>query len=183
MVEFVPVFMVLLLLFLCIIELWRFALAELMLQRAAGIAVRACAVMKDQPAHCDANVYVRHGQHPGQDDEVARAASAALAPLTDSQLQLDTTTCTTAPPSDTDRAELKARFRCAIPLARNIICPTSETGSSHFDAGERTRSITALAQYPHQGARYDCWYAPELELPGVGTVPAGEWQWSGLDFP
>jgi hypothetical protein len=184
MVEFLVVLMPLLLLFLCILELARYSIASLMLQRAAGIAVRACAVIKDQPLHCDNNSAHRTGQDPDQDASIWRAAVEAVKPWTERELFIERASCETqsnaagSPVLDgngrlsptlvahtgSDRVDVKARFRCIVPLARDIVCSRTEPSGSPLGAGERSRPMTASAKYAHQGARYDCWYSRELQL-------------------
>jgi len=192
MLEFLVVLTPLLLIFLCTIELSRLAIAELMLQRAAGIAVRACAVMKDQPLHCDANAD-SSGQNVGEDGQITLAAEEALKPLPTTTLGISgNAECTTdennadGRPTDIgghlvtgkvaqsgwDTITVRARFHCMVPLASAIICPDVEK-ISPFGAGvERTRLLSAAARYGHQGARYDCWFAKSVEFP-IGGPHAG----------
>jgi hypothetical protein len=160
-VEFIVVFIPVILLFLVIIELTRFGIAGLMLQRSAGIAVRACAVIKDQPAHCD----IRDGTAVKDEDATIKlAAREALRPLSDkTTLTLASAVCQTtvngsggsgAPQntleSGTDRVDVVATYHCAVPLARDLVCPGG------------TRSMTASAKHAHQGARFDCLYAANI---------------------
>jgi hypothetical protein len=177
MMEFLVAFFPLLLLFLCCLELARFGVARLMVQRAAGIAVRACAVIKDQPAHCDANTTMNNPngpvQNPGEDGQILLAAQEALRPFDPQQLRIDSAACdvkldavggdtdnhgtlvpTHVAQSGTDTLTATATFLCVIPLARDIVCPGHNS----------TRTLSALAQFGHQGARYDCWYARTLKI-------------------
>src|SRR5262249_51637982 len=159
MVEFLFAFIPILILFLCVIELTRLSVADLMVQRAAGIAVRACAVIKDQPLHCDENSdRGLKGQSPNEDADIELAAREALKPLSESTLRVDAAPCTTVhdaagPDKDVgghyepttvaqsgpDEVKVTARFRCVVPLARDIVCPNVEQRGSPFGSGERTR--------------------------------------------
>jgi Flp pilus assembly protein TadG len=170
-VEFIIVLVPLLMLFLVIIELTRFGIAGLMVQRAAGIAVRACAVVKDQPLHCDAN----HGQNgqnlTEQDATITLAAREAMRPLTDSTLTQVSAICKTnvtgngsGDPQNTletgtDRVDVVARFHCVVPLARDLVC-------LHAPQDPPYRYLNASAKHGHQGARYNCRYADDWELAG-----------------
>lgn len=183
-VEFLTAFVPILLLFLCIGELTRLSIANLMLQRSAGIATRACAVIKNQPLHCDNNQDDRAGQDPGQDENIRLAALAALKPFPPDQLHLDAASCAVGDDptaqSGTDRVSVSARFRCTFPLAKEIVCSSVEKTGSPLGGGERTRVLTASALFAHQGARYDCWFSRELRLgiPGLGAtdpIEAPEW--------
>lgn len=152
MVEFIVVFVPLITLFLCMIELSRLAIAHLMVERAAGMAVRACAVIKDQPKNCDET-----SSGSGADDLIRLAASKGLRPWADTNISLAAVECTTQKPSGEDKLKLSAQFRCIVPIARDIIC----SGGS--------RAIDATTRYAHQGASYNCEYA-HMELPGGGEL-------------
>lgn len=191
MVEFLAAFMPLLLLFLCLLELTRFAISDLMLQRAAGMAARACAVIKDQPQHCDANTDA-HAQNPNQGDQIQLAASEALRPISAADLRVDQLRCDVAQDatgrlqddpsghlvalpvaqSGIDDVQVTARYRCVVPLARDIVCGNSERPGSPFGVGQRTRQLSAHASFGHQGARFDCWYSRSL----VVWTPTGGWE-------
>lgn len=182
-VEFIVVFVPVMLLFLCIVELTRLSIASMMLQRSAGIAARACAVIVQQPLHCDRNVDDRTGQDPNQANEVLNAAIVALKPLKPDSLKVDAAPCTVGtdptPQSGTDTATVRARFRCVVPIASSIVCSNTERAGSPLGEGSRTRAMTATARYAHQSARYDCWYSREvrLGLPGIwdsGQISAPE---------
>lgn len=164
MVEFLLVLMPLLTLFLAIIELSRYGISGLMVQRAAGIAVRACAVVKDQPRHCDSNLGFDDQNTAGQDATITLAATEAMRPLTEDAVVIQSAVCQTdvqgvdgagqaAREASPDRVEVLARYRCVVPLARDLLCRES-------DPQRRTepdyRVLKASAQYGHQGARYDC---------------------------
>lgn len=177
MVEFTIVLVPLLAIFLCFIELTRLSIASLMVQRAAGIAVRACAVVKDQPLHCDSN-HGMDGQNTGaQNATILRAAREAIRPLSDTTLVIESAPCETnikgsTPignvPSDwrttgTDRVDVAGRFHCYVPLARDILC-----GVDFRQPNARPfRMIHASAKHAHQGASFDCMYAgdPEFDHP------------------
>jgi hypothetical protein len=187
MLEFVIAFFPILLLFLCCLEIARFAVGRIMIQRAAGIAARACAVIKDQPAHCDNNAVELNNhqppaQYPGEDGEVTLAAEEALRPFTKHAIRVDNVTCTVPHDADggihdngsgtaihpkvaqsgTDTVTVKGTFFCAVPLARDLLCP----------GGGNTHAMTATAKYGHQGARFDCWYSGPLRgLDGNLTGP------------
>jgi hypothetical protein len=172
MVEMVVVFVPLLTLSLCVLELSRFSIATLMLQRSAGIAVRACAVIKEQPLHCDSNASGDAQNASAQDAQITEAARRAIAPFTEATLVVDDVVCHVAKnakgklvypgprpvASDVafagpDQVDVYARYRCAVPLASSIICGTAGASS----AGELPfRHLTASARHGHQGARYDC---------------------------
>jgi hypothetical protein len=162
MVEFILILVPLMTLFLSMLELSRLAIASLLLERSAGMAARACAVMKDQPKNCD--------MAPA-DPLIRLAASEGLRPWTDTNVALDAVECRTTKPSGADSVTLRAQFRCAVPIARHIVC--SSQGST-----APSRAINATARYAHQGASYDCQYADmqyvvpgssgELDLPTLG---------------
>ncbi len=200
MVEFMVSFTPLLLLFLCLMELTRFAIADLMLQRAAGMAARACAVIKDQPLHCDANSR-DDDQSPGEDDEVKSAALEAVRPMAEADLRIEQVTCDVAQDalgrlqddpsghlvalptaqSGIDDVHVFARYRCIVPLARDIVCSAPEKPTPSFGSGERTRGLSTHAQFGHQGARFDCWYSRSL----VVWKPWGDGAWEppiGFEF-
>lgn len=160
MVEFIVVFVPLITLFLCMIELSRLAIAQLMVERAAGMAVRACAVIKDQPKNCDETPPAGDASAGSGADQLIRlAASEGLRPWTDTNVSLDAVECKTQKPSGEDTLQLRAQFRCVVPIARNILC----------GAGGASRAIGATARYAHQGASYNCEYA-HMELPGGGQL-------------
>jgi hypothetical protein len=172
MTEMVLVLVPLLTLGLSLLELARYSISALMLQRAAGIAVRACAVIKDQPLHCDGN-QGRDGQNSGaQDQQITEAARRALEPLSQTTLTLQSAECTTAQgsqgsldypggrdvPTDAasagpDNVEVVAEYHCAVPLAKALVCRSFDVrrpGQAAFAA------LRANARHAHQGARYDC---------------------------
>lgn len=162
MVEFILVFVPLMTLFLCMIELSRLAIAHLMVQRAAGMAVRACAVIKDQPKNCEATAPAGDASAGSAADQlIRRAASEGLRPWTDDNVELDSVECSTKKPSGEDTLQLRARFRCIVPIARDIVCSAT--------AGGAGRAIGATARYAHQGASYNCEYA-HMEIPGGGEL-------------
>lgn len=174
MVEFVVILVPLMTLFLCMIELSRLAIAHLLLERAAGMAVRACAVIKDQPKNCDAS-------SAEADQLIQHAASEGLRPWTDTHIGVDGVECRTQKPSGEDVVQIRAQFRCVVPIARSIICSTSHSPSAGATAGVSARAIGATARYAHQGASFDCNYASlELAVPGASgplDLPAlgGAW--------
>jgi hypothetical protein len=160
MVEFVVILVPLMTLFLCMIELSRLAIAHLLLERAAGMAVRACAVIKDQPKNCDVD-------NAEADRLIQRAATEGLRPWTGTNIGVDSVECRTKTPSGEDVAQIRAQFRCIVPVARSIICGTSRGAPP----GASSRAIGATARYAHQGASFDCNYANiEVGLPGVGAA-------------
>ncbi len=176
MVEFIFVLVPLMSLFLSLIELSRYAIAQMLLQRAAGMAVRACAVVKDQPAHCESEVPEPGDSESGADTAdlsvadqlIERAAAEGLRPWTDTNILLDAVDCQTQKPSGEDTLKIQAQFRCIVPIARDILCrrPTNPTGDATADMS--VRAMTATARYAHQGARYDCDYANmQYALPGA----------------
>lgn len=168
MVEFIVVFVPLMTLFLCMVELSRLAIAHLMVERAAGMAVRACAVIKDQPKNCDETGLAGDASAGSAADQLVRQAAAeGLRPWTDSNVLLDAVECKTQKPSGEDTVQLRARFRCVVPIARDILC-TGSAQASASTAGA-SRAIAATARYAHQGASYNCEYA-HMEVPGGGEL-------------
>jgi TadE-like protein len=171
MVEFIFVLVPLMSLFLSLIELSRYAIAQMLLQRAAGMAVRACAVIKDQPAHCefdDAEPGADTTDFSAADQWIERAAAEGLRPWTDTNILLGTVDCRTQKPSGEDTLQIQAQFRCIVPIARDILCrrPTNPTDGATADMS--VRAMTATARYAHQGASYDCDYANmQYALPGA----------------
>jgi hypothetical protein len=164
MVEFVVILVPLMTLFLSMIELSRLAIAHLLLERAAGMAVRACAVIKDQPANCEAEA-------SEADSLIERAAKAGLRPWDDSNVLVDAVECRTKKPSGEDTLQIRARFRCAVPIARDVLCSAPRDPARPDAAAIATRAVGATARYAHQGAGYDCRYAsPRPGAPGV-SVP------------
>lgn len=160
MVEFVVILVPLMTLFLCMIELSRLAIAQLLLERAAGMAVRACAVIKDQPKNCGVG-------NAEADDLIRLAANEGMRPWTDTNIGVDGVECRTKQPSGEDVAQIHAQFHCIVPVARNIICSTSQSAT----AGVAARAVGATARYAHQGASFDCNYANvEVGVPGVGST-------------
>ena len=161
MVEFVVILVPLMTLFLCMIELSRLAIAHLLLERAAGMAVRACAVIKDQPKNC--------GDDGARADElIQRAAAEGVRPWLDTHIALDGVECRTKKPSGEDVVQVNAQFRCIVPIARSIICSTSHSPSSGVALGVASRGVAASARYAHQGASFDCNYASmEYAVPGA----------------
>ncbi len=174
MVEAVLVLMPLLFVFLVLMELSRLGIASLMLQRSAGIAVRACAVVKDQPVGCDSNRGFDKVQNTlGQDEIITLAAREALRPLSEATLSIDSALCQVnaagpTPPglsvseisaSGTDLVDVVGRYRCVVPLARDIIC--------HWDSKQPQLPAHALmhatARHAHQGAHFECDYAGDFE--------------------
>jgi hypothetical protein len=157
MVEFVVILVPLMTLFLSMIELSRLAIAHLLLERAAGMAVRACAVIKDQPKNCGA-------EGESADELIRLAADEGLRPWTDTNLVVDELDCRTQKPSGEDMLRIRAQFRCVVPIARDIVCRTPNQGGGAV----ASRSIDATARYAHQGASYDCNYANmEYAVPGA----------------
>jgi hypothetical protein len=179
LLEFIIAFFPILVLFLCCLEIARSAIAHIMLQRAAGIAARACAVIRNQPLHCDSTAFDREGgQTPADDSEEDRlvklAAEDALRPFTTQFLRVDNVSCdvpfdadggqkdnghgaSTHPKvaqSGTDTVTVDATFFCAIPVARDLLCP----------GGGAKRAMTATAKFGHQGARFDCWFARTVKF-------------------
>jgi hypothetical protein len=152
MVEFVVILVPLMTLFLAMLELSRLAIAHLLLERAAGMAVRACAVIKDQPKNCAS----------GEADRlIEQAAAEGLRPWTDTHVVVDSVECRTKKPSGEDTLQIRAQFRCVVPIARDILCSEGNGAAS-------ARAITATARYAHQGASYDCNYASmEYAIPGA----------------
>ena len=168
MVEFIVVFVPLMTLFLCMIELSRLAIAHLMLERAAGMAVRACAVIKDQPKNCDETGPAGDASAGSAADQLIRQAAAeGLRPWTDSNVSLDAVECKTHQPSGEDTVQLRARFRCIVPIARDSLGSGSAKASA--SAAGASRAIGATARYAHQGASYNCEYA-HMEAPGGGEL-------------
>jgi len=170
MVEFIVILVPLMTLFLCTLELSRLAIAHLLLERAAGMAVRACAVIKDQPANCETS-------GTEADRLIELAATDGLSPWSGTNLLVDNVECRTQKPSGQDTLQIQARFRCAVPIARDILCSTprpTQTGVVPV----ATRAVGATARYGHQGASYDCNYANmqyavpgasgQLDLPTLG---------------
>jgi hypothetical protein len=117
-----------------------------------GIAVRACAVMKDQPVHCDANSDIE-GQSGDQDAQILLAAKEALKPLPPTSLAVQSAACLTdtnnvdGPQKDIgvhlvqtgvaqsgwDSVTVLGRFRCIVPLASAIVCgDTEKPGNKRF---------------------------------------------------
>jgi hypothetical protein len=162
MVEFLVILMPLMTLFLCTLELSRLAIAHLLLQRAAGMAVRACAVIKDQPKNCEGE------DAAGADQLIQLAASEGLRPWADTHVVLGGVDCRTQKPSGEDTLQIQAQFRCVVPIARHILCSTSRDPSPGSTATVSSRAIGATARYAHQGASYDCNYANmEYAVPGA----------------
>jgi Flp pilus assembly protein TadG len=160
MVEFIVILVPLMTLFLAMLELSRLAIAHLLLERAAGMAVRACAVTKDQPANCD-------GGNAEADRLIELAASRGTNPWTETNLMLDSVECRTQKPSGRDTVQIQGRFRCVVPIARNILCSTPRPATLTTEPIS-TRPVAATASYGHQGAGYDCRYANmQYALPGV----------------
>jgi hypothetical protein len=94
---------------------------------------------------------------------IHRAAAEGLRPWTDSNVSLDAVECKTQKPSGEDTLQLRARFLCIVPIARDIICGSGPSGVAS------SRAISATARYAHQGASYNCEYA-HMELPGGGEL-------------
>jgi hypothetical protein len=165
MVEFVVILVPLLALFLSMLELSRLAIAHLLLERAAGMAVRACAVIKDQPKNCGADADgPGEGAGSAADRLVRRAADEGLRPWTDTSLVVDELDCRTKKPGGEDVLEISAQFKCRVPLARHILCRMPDSAT----ATDPTRALHATARYAHQGASYDCDYANlEYAVPGA----------------
>jgi hypothetical protein len=162
MVEFVVILVPLMTLFLSMIELSRLAIAHLLLERAAGMAVRACAVVKDQPANCGAEA-------SEADSLIERAAKEGLRPWDDKNVLVDAVECRTKKPSGEDTLQIRARFRCTVPIAREILCSAPRDPARPGAAALATRAVAASARYAHQGAGYDCRYAKER--PALAGVP------------
>jgi hypothetical protein len=161
MVEVVVILVPLMTLFLCMIELSRLAIAHLLLERAAGMAVRACAVIKDQPKNCD-------GGSAEADRMIEQAAAEGVRPWTDTHIALEQVECRTTKPSGEDVVQIRAQFRCVVPIAQSIVCSTSQSPSAGVVAGVASRAVGATARYAHQGASFDCNYASmEYALPGT----------------
>jgi hypothetical protein len=161
MVEFVVILVPLMTLFLCMIELSRLAIAHLLLERAAGMAVRACAVIKDQPKNCD-------GGSARADQLIQQAAAEGVRPWLDTHVALEGVECRTKKPSGEDVVQVRAQFRCVVPIARSIICSTSHSPSAGVAQGVASRALGASARYAHQGASFDCNYASmEYAIPGA----------------
>jgi hypothetical protein len=160
MVEFIVILVPLMTLFLSMLELSRLAIAHLLLERAAGMAVRACAVVKDQPANC--------GTDAAEADRLIElAASEGLRPWNDTNLLVDGVECRTKKPSGEDTLQIRARFRCAVPIARDILC-SKPRDPAQPSAAISTRAVGASARYAHQGASYDCRYANmQYAVPGA----------------
>lgn len=170
MVEFIVILVPLMTLFLSLLELSRFAIAQLMLQRAAGMAVRACAVIKDQPKNCDSaapDPAANASTVPVSDQLIQRAAEEGLRPWTDTNVVINAVDCRTQKPSGEDTLQIQAQFRCIVPIAKDILCSTPRN-PARSTAPASVRAISATARYAHQGASYDCSYANmEYALPGA----------------
>jgi len=113
--------------------------------------VRACAVIKEQPANCDSNHGFSGQNSSGQDAQITEAARRSLEPL--GTLTLDDVRCEVAKgQAAPDTVDVLASYRCAVPLVAPLLC--------RFDHHEPTKpphlSMHATARYGHQGARYDC---------------------------
>jgi hypothetical protein len=161
MVEFVVILVPLMTLFLCMIELSRLAIAHLLLERAAGMAVRACAVIKDQPKNCA-------GDGARADELIRQAAAEGVRPWLDTHLALEAVECRTKKPSGEDVVQVRAQFRCVVPIARSIICSSSQGQSGGAAPVGAARAVAASARYAHQGASFDCNYASmEYAIPGA----------------
>jgi hypothetical protein len=160
MVEFVVILVPLMTLFLSMLELSRLAIGHLLLERAAGMAVRACAVVKDQPASCETD--------SDADTLIEVAAAKGASPWTDTNLLIDRVDCRTKKPSGEDIVQIQARFRCVVPIARDILCSVPKVPAQAPGASVSTRPVTATARYAHQGAGYDCRYANmQYAVPGA----------------
>jgi hypothetical protein len=170
-VEYVVAFAATAAMFGAFISLVQFEMAELMLQRAAGIAARSCAVLKNQPRHCDDNAKVT-GQNPEEDTWVLQAAQDALYPYNPDEFTIDrdlSTIKTDASDrlSGKDTVSLVGHLSCKNPPLSWIFGPLCTPLAA---AQGRFVTLRASADYAHQGARYDCWYAGALTLPNGATL-------------
>jgi hypothetical protein len=169
--EFVVGFAATAVLFGAFVSFVQLEIAQLMLQRAAGIAARSCAVLKNQPRHCDDNANVS-GQNPHEDAWVLEAAQDALYPYNPDEFTIDTKLSTVAtdanePLSGKDTVSLVAHLSCKnppLPWILGPLCAPNGGGAS------RSLTLRASADYAHQGARFDCWYAGALILPNGATL-------------
>lgn len=170
MVEFIVILVPLMTLFLSMIELSRLAIAHLLLERAAGISVRACAVIKDQPKNCEMSLPEAGAGEYGEsaaNQLIRKAASDALRPWADSTLHVERVDCRTQKPSGEDKLELKAQFRCIVPIARDILC-SSTADPAQPASSASLRELVARARYAHQGANFDCRFASvQYAVPGA----------------
>lgn len=158
MVEFIVAFVPILLLFLATIELTRLSIAGLMLQRAAGKAVRACAVIQEQPVNCEPGASAAAEQQR----LVTLAAQRAILPMTalavrGARCQVDR--------METDTVQVNAEFYCAVPMVRGLVCSSLRPGEVAIDPAQTSvRQLTATARYAHQGAHYDCDFSAPVLL-------------------
>jgi hypothetical protein len=170
-VEFVVGFAATAVMFGAFVSFTQLEMAQLMLQRAAGIAARSCAVLENQPKHCDGNANVS-GQNPDEDTWVLEAAQDALYPYNPDEFTIDTKLSTIAtdakePLSGKDTVSLVAHLSCKnppLPWIFGPLCAPSPGGAG------RSLTLRASADYAHQGARFDCWYTGALILPNGATL-------------
>lgn len=135
-VEFVIAIVPILLMLTCFAEVMRKQCANLMLQYSASVGVRAASVL------VNANPNVQ-----GNRNLVDQAVNAALgrwsASTFYSQLSVSSQIASTqGDPNAMDTVTVRARYVCAVPLARHIMCPAA-SGLS-----------VVQASFPHQGALY-----------------------------
>jgi len=142
--EFAIAFMPICTMFLCLVQLSRYSLARLAVLHAAQVSVRACAVIvAPDPGH--------DNQLDGPDTDVELAATNAMKPFEGSgEIKHDPPVCThdgaddatNNGNGDTDTVTMTGHYTCNVPVAKHIVCPSG------------TKTITTIAQFPHQGAKY-----------------------------
>ncbi len=139
LVEFVIAVVPLLMTFFGFSQYAKMYTAKLGVRHAAITAARAAAVISDV-----------NGNNPaatGGENAIRQAAGAALSPwITNGSISNVTVTITdsssAADPYGPVRVEVRATYRCAVPMMGRVMCPGSR------------KTLTAEATMPHQGAKY-----------------------------
>lgn len=139
--EFAFAFMPVATMFLFVSQFARFETCRLASLHAANVAARACAVT---------NVG-GDGINPGGDEvngpktDANKAVLVVLKPFLGKELQVATVNCEHSGGADgDDKVNLKMTYTCGVPVGGTLMC--GGVGSS--------KTWTATASYPHQGALY-----------------------------
>ncbi len=151
-VEFLVAFLPLFIFFECLVQLSGMFTAKLVVQHAAVTATRAAVVvLHDDPAY--------YGNEPtgsasGQRLEAIELAAAipmrAVRSIVDYEVTFPSqpggsTSRTDFGRDDLVRVQVKAQYRCQVPIASRMVC----------DFVTSTRELTGEAALPNQGADYE----------------------------
>ena len=169
-VEFLIIIVPFALFVLCVAQTALIEFADLVVERSADAAVRsAVVVLDDDPALYAGEA--RNAVAPGgaREGVIRRGAANALAALPDGEDAQSSTRLRVEFPTAQGSDQLRSSFapdelvtlrvaylfRCAVPLARRIMCRDASGAAQEIDSVDSFALIRAEASLPNQGARYE----------------------------